>query len=84
MPEGEILSQLEPPVAVDALAVKFVALVAVTDRDCAAGVAPFRVALKVSEVGLTVSVLPPPLARLTTRVTAAVWVEPEAVIEMVP
>jgi hypothetical protein len=36
VPEGEMLSQL-PPVCVDALAVKLVALVAVTDTVCGAG-----------------------------------------------
>ena len=59
LPEGEMVSQFVLPFDTDALAVKLVAVAAVTDRVCDGGAAPFKVALKVSDVGLTDS-LPPP------------------------
>jgi hypothetical protein len=79
-PEGEMLSQL-PPLCAEALAVKLVALVALTDKDCDAGAAPPAVALKVTEVGATVTVLE---AAFTTSVTAAVRVPALETTETVP
>jgi hypothetical protein len=76
-----MLSQFAPPLWTDALAVKLVALVAVTDRVCEAGAAVFSVPLKVNEVGAKVRV---PAAGFTTRVTDAVRVTLPETTEMVP
>jgi hypothetical protein len=58
-PEGERLSQFVPPLCTEALAVKLVALPAVTERICDAGAALFNVPKKFSEVGLRVTPVEP-------------------------
>jgi hypothetical protein len=55
--EGEMLSQLGTPLGTDALAVKLVALPAVTERGCGAGAPPPAVALKFRDVGLRVTLV---------------------------
>ena len=80
-PEGEMLSQFVPPLWTDALTVKLVALVAVTDKVCDAGAAPPTVALNAKEVGLSVT---PVLARATTSLTPTVCVPRDVRSEIVP
>ncbi|MCL4402400.1 MAG: hypothetical protein M1436_07040 [Acidobacteria bacterium] len=57
MPEGETLSQLLDPLCTEALAVKVVVRLALTERLCAAGAEPLTVALNEREDGLTARVL---------------------------
>ena len=80
-PEGEMLSQFAPPPWTDALAVKLVALVALTARFCALGDAPPTVALKVREVGFSVTGA---AAGATVRRTPTVCVPRDVRREMVP
>lgn len=65
-PEGEMLSQFDAPLCTEALAVKLVELVAVTERVCGAGEEAFKVPLKLIEVGVIVSWV---VKELTVRVT---------------
>ena len=81
VPEGEIASQFVPPFCTDALAVKLVARVAVTDSVCGSGADWFSVPLKVSEVGLNENVLVP---AATFSVTGTVLVVPFATSAIVP
>jgi hypothetical protein len=66
---------------VDALAVKLAARVALTVRFCVTGAAPPAVALKVSEVGLSVIVV---AACATVKLTPTVCVPRDVPREMVP
>ena len=70
-PAGEMLSQFVPPLCTDALTVKLVVRVALTVRLCAAGAAPPAVALKLNEVGLSVTAV---VACATVRRTPTVCV----------
>jgi hypothetical protein len=70
-----------PPLCVDALAVKLVARVALTVRLCDAGAAPPAVALKFSEVGLSVIVVE---GCAIAKLTPTVCVPRDVRREMVP
>jgi hypothetical protein len=73
LPEGEMFSQLTPvQLCSDMLAVKGVALAAVTASTCDAGSPPLAVALNVIAVVLSVRLLLDPPPPLTVRVTPTV------------